>query len=147
MARLVNDLLQGKFIDAQGSSHPMSTADILVVAPYNAHVTRLRTQLPEGVRVGTVDAFQGQQAPVVIYSTGSSSALDAPRGISFLYDVHRLNVAVSRAKALAVWVGSPSLLDAAAATPEQIRLVNALCLFAEQAEKIDGGIAGSTVDR
>ncbi|WP_116113756.1 TM0106 family RecB-like putative nuclease [Austwickia chelonae] len=147
VARLVNDLLQGKFIDAQGSSHPMSTADILVVAPYNAHVTRLRTQLPEGVRVGTVDAFQGQQAPVVIYSTGSSSALDAPRGISFLYDVHRLNVAVSRAKALAVWVGSPSLLDAAAATPEQIRLVNALCLFAEQAEKIDGGIAGSTVDR
>ncbi|GAB77313.1 uncharacterized protein SAMN05421595_1140 [Austwickia chelonae] len=136
VARLIDDLLRGQFTDAQGRAHPMTASDILVVAPYNAHVARLRSRLPDEIRVGTVDAFQGQQAPVVIYSTGSSSALDAPRGISFLYDVHRLNVAVSRAKALAVWVGSPSLLDAAAATPEQIRLVNALCLFTAQAQTV-----------
>jgi uncharacterized protein len=63
----------------------------------------------------------------------SSSAADAPRGVDFLYDLHRLNVAVSRAKALSVVVASPALLDAEVHHPEQLRAVNALCRFAELA--------------
>lgn len=133
---LVQGLLGGQWVDEDGVSRTMTAADVLVVAPYNSHVGRLAAAVPEGVRVGTVDRFQGQQAPAVIYATGSSSAAEAPRGLSFLYDVHRLNVAVSRAKALAIWVGSPALLDAAAATPEQVRLVNALCCLADAAKLV-----------
>ncbi|SEP19143.1 AAA domain-containing protein [Trujillonella endophytica] len=84
-----------------------------------------------------MDKFQGQEAPVVIYSMTSTSAEDAPRGVSFLYDLHRLNVAVSRAKALAVVVMSEELLGAAVRTPEQLRQVNALCRLVEMATVVD----------
>ena len=107
---------------------------MLVVAPYNKHVACLREALPEGARIGTVDKFQGQQAPVVIYSMASSSAADAPRGVDFLYDLHRLNVAVSRAKAISVVVASPRPARRRGAHPEQLRAVNALCRFVELAE-------------
>lgn len=130
---LVEDLLRGTWIDDEGVERPMTVEDVLVVAPYNAHVARLHQELPEGVQVGTVDRFQGRQAPVVIYSMASSSAADAPRGVSFLYDTHRLNVAVSRAKALAVIVASPELLRAPVRTPDQLRAVNALCRFVDLA--------------
>jgi uncharacterized protein len=133
---LVDDLLAGEWTDARGACAPLTLADILVVAPYNAHVAALQRALPEGARVGTVDKFQGQQGAVVIYTMGSTSAEVAPRGVSFLYDVHRLNVAVSRAKALAVVVGSPLLLDAAVHTPEDLRAVNALCRFVEDAKLV-----------
>ncbi len=133
VAGLVEALRGGTWTGTDKVARAFALEDVLIVAPYNAHVDRLRARLPDGARVGTVDAFQGQQAPVVVYATGSSSAADAPRGVSFLYDVHRLNVAVSRAKAVAVWVGAPALLDAAASTPEQVRLVNALCTFADAA--------------
>jgi superfamily I DNA and/or RNA helicase len=86
--------------------------------------------------VGTVDKFQGQQAPVVIYSMASSSAADAPRGVDFLYDLHRLNVAVSRAKALTCIVASPDLLDADVHTPDQLRAVNALCHYVEESPRL-----------
>ena len=89
-----------------------------------------------GARVGTVDKFQGQEAPVVLYSMTSTSADDAPRGVSFLYDLNRLNVAISRAQALAVVVLSPELLDAPVRTPEQLRRVNALCRLVESATAI-----------
>lgn len=135
--RAVLDALAGaQWIDHEGTSRPVGPEDVLVVAPYNNHVARLRAALP-GLRVGTVDKFQGQQAPVVIYSTASSSAADAPRGVDFLYDIHRLNVAVSRAKCLAVLLGSPSLLDADVRTPEQLRKVNALCRFVEVATCVE----------
>jgi len=99
---------------------------------YNNQVGEILRLLPHA-RVGTVDKFQGQEAPVVIYSMTSSSAEDAPRGVEFLYDLHRLNVAVSRAQALAVIVMSPDLLDAQVHTPQQLRRVNALCRLAEHA--------------
>jgi superfamily I DNA and/or RNA helicase len=107
--------------------------DVLVVAPYNAHVRVLRERLPEAVRVGTVDKFQGQEAPVVFFSMASSSAEDAPRGIDFLMSRNRLNVAVSRAQCLAHLVCSPRLLEADCRTIEQMRLANALCRFVELA--------------
>jgi len=121
------------WLDARGAEHPVTLDDVLVVAPYNRQVARLLAKLPPGARVGTVDKFQGQQAAVVIYSTASSNADEAPRGVDFLYDLHRLNVAVSRAKALTAIVASPDLLDAAVRSPEQLRAVNALCRFVEEA--------------
>ncbi|HLS46425.1 MAG TPA: TM0106 family RecB-like putative nuclease [Ornithinicoccus sp.] len=133
VADLIRDLLAGTWTDHEGRVSPLSLADILVVTPYNAQVKLLRDRLPEGARVGTVDKFQGQQAPVVIFSMASSSAQDAPRGVGFLLDSHRLNVAVSRARALAVVVGSPELLNAPVRDPEQLRLVNALCRFVDLA--------------
>jgi uncharacterized protein len=130
--------LQGTgWVDAAGERSIIGPEDVLVVAPYNNQVARIRSLLPDHARVGTVDKFQGQEAPVVVYSTTSTSAEDAPRGVSFLYDLHRLNVAVSRAKALAVVVMSEELLDAPVRTPEQLRQVNALCRLVEMATIVD----------
>ena len=131
VAGLVADVCRGTWFDAKRVEHRLTLHDVLVVAPYNRHVARLLHKLPAGARVGTVDKFQGQQAPVVVYSMASSSAAEAPRGVEFLYDLHRLNVAVSRAKALTVIVASPDLLDAEVRTPDQLRAVNALCRYVE----------------
>jgi superfamily I DNA and/or RNA helicase len=133
VAELWHSLQGTGWVDAAGERSVIGPDDVLVVAPYNNQVALIRRALPDGVRVGTVDKFQGQEAPVVVYSMTSTSAEDAPRGVSFLYDLHRLNVAVSRAKALAVVVVSEELLDAAVRTPEQLRQVNALCRLVEMA--------------
>lgn len=134
VAGLVEDLLRGTWTDAHGSVAPIGRSDILVVSPYNAQVRLLQERLPEGIQVGTVDKFQGREAPVVIFSMASSSAQEAPRGVGFLLDSHRVNVAVSRARALAVVVGSPELLNSPVSSPGQLRLVNALCRFVDLAE-------------
>jgi predicted RecB family nuclease len=111
--------------------------DILVVAPYNAQVDLLRRELVkrglDGVRVGTVDKFQGQEAPIVFFSMTTSSGDDVPRDLEFLFDRNRLNVAISRARALAVLVSSPALLGIRCTTVEQMQLVNALARFHELA--------------
>ncbi len=131
IAREVDALLRdGRWTDAAGHERDLSLDDILIVAPFNAQVRCLRAKLPAGARVGTVDKFQGQQAPVVFFSMTSSSGEDVPRGMDFLFSRNRLNVAVSRAQALSVVVCSPSLLWARCNTVEQMRLVNALCAYA-----------------
>ncbi len=107
--------------------------EIVVVAPYNAQVNALREALPEAVRVGTVDKFQGQEADVVIYSMASSSGEDIPRSLEFLLSRNRLNVAISRARCLAYLVCSPRLLEVNARTIPQMRLANALCRLVEDA--------------
>ena len=107
---------------------------MLVVAPYNAQVGAILRELPQA-RVGTVDKFQGQEAPVSIYSMTSSSPEDAPRGMDFLYSRNRLNVATSRARCIAVVVAQPALLRVRARTPKQMRLANALCQFEEMATR------------
>lgn len=110
----------------------------MVVAPFNAHVDLLRTGLAAAghaaVRVGTVDRFPGQEAPVTFYSLASSSGEDVPRGLDFLLSRNRLNVAVSRAQCLAYLVRSPRLLEVDCNTVEHMRLANALCRFVEVAE-------------
>ena len=136
VAALVDEALGGGWTDHQGRTAGLAAHDILVVAPYNAQVELLRAGLPDGVRVGTVDKLQGQQGTIVIYSMTSSSAAVAPRGVEFLYDVHRFNVALSRAKALSMVVGSPRLLEAAVHTPSQLRAVNALCRYVALAQPI-----------
>ena len=93
----------------------------------------IRLILPEAVRVGTVDKFQGQQAPVVFYSITSSSGTEIPRGLEFLLSRNRLNVAISRAQCLAYLVGNPRLLDVRCHTVEQMRMANALCRAVEMA--------------
>jgi uncharacterized protein len=89
-------------------------------------------------RVGTVDKAQGDEAPVVIISYASSSAVDVPRGMEFHYSKNRFNVAVSRAKALAIVVANPRLLDVACQTIDQVKLANMLCRYAEVASPIPG---------
>lgn len=131
---LLADLLRGTWTGADGVSRPIRLDDILIIAPYNAQVGRLRSRLPPAARVGTVDRFQGQEAPVVIYSMASSSVADAPRGVEFLYSRNRLNVAVSRARGMVAVVASRRLLDAPVRTPDQLILVNALCRLSEAAE-------------
>jgi uncharacterized protein len=122
--------------DSTGKSHPVGEGEILVVAPYNAQVGALAGCLPDSVRVGTVDKFQGQQAPVVIYSMASSSADDAPRGMSFLYNPNRFNVATSRARCACILVASPHVLEPDCRTPEHMRWANVLCRFRELAIEV-----------
>lgn len=131
MAAGVAAVLGRGWTDGRGRRRSLGLEDILVVAPYNAQVARLRAALPDGARVGTVSS--SQEAAVVIFSMATSSADDLPRGLEFLFSANRLNVAVSRARALAVVVASPRLLEARCRTPEQMRLVNALCRLAEMA--------------
>ena len=113
----------------------VAPSEVMVVAPYNAQVNLLRERLPDTVRVGTVDKFQGQEAQVVLYSMASSSGEDVPRGLEFLLSRNRLNVAISRAQCLAYLVASPRLLEVNCRTIDQMRLANALCRFVELAEK------------
>jgi uncharacterized protein len=109
--------------------------DILIIAPYNAQVFELQERIPGG-RVGTVDKFQGQEAPIVIYSVTTSSHLDAPRGMEFLYSANRLNVATSRAKCICVMVASPRVFEAECRTPRQMQLANAFCRYLEMAARV-----------
>ena len=120
------------WVDANGEQRNLQRDDILIVAPYNAQVSALREKLSD-MRIGTVDKFQGQEAPVVIYSMTSSSAEDSPRGMSFLYNPNRLNVATSRAMGMCILVASPRLLEPECHTVEQMRWANALCRFRDLA--------------
>jgi uncharacterized protein len=134
VAGIIDTLIQPgmNWIDDKGRSRPLRLEDILIVAPYNAQVSDLAARL-QNARVGTVDKFQGQQAPVVIYSLTTSSPEDAPRGMEFLYSLNRLNVATSRAQAMVIVVGSPRILEPECRSPRQMQLANALCRFVELA--------------
>jgi len=134
IARIVESLLVPgvRWFRSIGNSRAVALEDILVVAPYNAQVSDLMARLP-GALIGTVDKFQGQEAPVVIYSLTTSSPEDAPRGMEFLYSLNRLNVATSRAKSNVIVVASPRLFEPECRSPRQIQLANALCRFRELA--------------
>jgi uncharacterized protein len=123
----VADLLKGTWTDKDGTTRAMRASDIIVVAPYNAQVNALRDALPDAIRVGTVDKFQGQEAPVCLVSMTASSAEETPRGMEFLFSPNRINVAVSRAQGLALVFGAPRLRESKCETVEQMRLVNTLC--------------------
>jgi predicted RecB family nuclease len=134
VAAAIAALLGTSYTDERGAMRLLTVDDMLVVTPYNAQVRVLRQAVPEGVRVGTVDKFQGQEAPVVIVSLASSSGEDAPRGLGFVFNRNRINVATSRAQCRVELVCSPRLLDADCRTVEEMRLVNALCRFVELAQ-------------
>ncbi|MCX5847627.1 MAG: TM0106 family RecB-like putative nuclease [Deltaproteobacteria bacterium] len=125
--KLYENLLMQHYLDKKGNKHQITNENILIVAPYNMQVNLLKTLLPEGARVGTVDKFQGQEAEVVIISMATSSGDYLPRFIEFLYSKNRLNVAISRAKCLAILIANPALMSIRCTTPEQMALVNTLC--------------------
>jgi superfamily I DNA and/or RNA helicase len=131
---LYQSALNQSYTDEHGRVHPMGPDNILVVAPYNVQVNLLQRTLEEagiqGARVGTVDKFQGQEAELVIVSMTTSGPDDLPRDIEFLFSKNRLNVAISRAKCLAVVLANPQLLGVRCQTPEQMALVNTLCWVA-----------------
>jgi uncharacterized protein len=126
-----------RWINERGEERALEVDDVIVVAPYNAQVAEIGRAVKDRVgidaNVGTVDRFQGREGAVAIYSMTTSTPDDAPRDLEFLYSGNRLNVAVSRARALAVVVANPELFRVACHTPEQMRLLNAFCRLLEVA--------------
>jgi uncharacterized protein len=133
---IVNDLLQKNiyWIDCDKQKHELKSHHIKIISPYNAQVEILKAALPE-IKIGTVDKFQGQEAPLIIYSMATSTPEDAPRGMEFLYSLNRFNVAVSRARAIFILVASPSLFEPVCKSPQQMQLANSLCRLKEMAKK------------
>ena len=137
MAAIVEHLTQPRttWTDSDGRQHALTLDQILIVAPYNDQVSRIVQRLPDA-KVGTVDKFQGQQAAVVIYSMTTSTPEDAPRGMEFLYNLNRFNVATSRARCACIVVGSPPLFSPECRTPRQMELANVLCRYAEMSRMV-----------
>jgi uncharacterized protein len=139
VSRIVEGLLKPevRWFRSAGNSRQLKEEDILIVAPYNAQVADLSARLPK-MRVGTVDKFQGQEAPAVIYSLTTSSPEEAPRGMEFLFSLNRLNVATSRGMSTVIVVASPRQFEPECHTPRQMQLANALCRYRELATTVDG---------
>ncbi|MGH7498415.1 MAG: TM0106 family RecB-like putative nuclease [Gemmatimonadales bacterium] len=133
IADIADQLRKREVVDKNGGPRKLELRDILFVAPFNMQVRALRKKLGPDARVGSVDLFQGQEAAVVIVSMCASSLEESPRGADFLLSPNRLNVAISRAEALAIVVGSPELARARCKSVEEVRLVNLLCRLIEYA--------------
>lgn len=138
IALIVSNLLENhQWKNKDGEISNLSLQDILIVTPYNAQVSALVEAIPDlRSRIGTVDRFQGQESPIVIYSMTSSSSADAPHGMEFLYDPHRFNVATSRAMAMCILVGSPRLFEPECTTPSQMKMANVFCRYLELASTV-----------
>jgi predicted RecB family nuclease len=131
-------MISTPWTNQRGEISPLRAEDFMVVAPYNDQVRLLRERLDatpglDEVQVGTVDKFQGREAPVVFFTMTTSSSADMPRGPEFLFSRNRLNVAVSRARCLAYLVCTESLLNSRARTIEEMRLIGTLSAFVEYA--------------
>jgi len=137
IVKIVDELLRGHatWTSKESETLPLELKDILIVAPYNAQVLAIRERLPNA-KVGTVDKFQGQEAPVVFYSMTTSTPQDAPRGMEFLYSLNRLNVATSRAQCVTILVASPALFEVQCKTPRQMELANAFCRYLEMGQLV-----------
>jgi len=131
ISRTAMALLRGRLTDKDGETRAVDEEDIIVVAPFNAQVNALRDVLPAGIRVGTVDKFQGQEAAICLVSMTASAIEDSARGMEFLLSLNRINVAISRAKSLALVFGEPRLRETKCKTIEQMRLANTLCALKE----------------
>ena len=140
-AAIVADTIQGllgtDWTDQDGATRPLTAQDVIVVTPYNDQRRLITTVLQAqaataGVEVGTVDKFQGREAAVVLFSMTTSSAEFMPRDANFLFSKNRLNVAISRARALAYLICTDELLDTRARDVPQMTLISALCAFVER---------------
>ena len=134
--QIVDALLNGSYCHARAGGEKrgvLGPEQILVTAPYNVQVNRLQQCLGKRARVGTVDKFQGQEAPVAIHSLTASDGDAAPRGLGFLLEPNRLNVAISRAQCLSIVVGSPGLTTGIANTVEEAEQINRLCRITQSA--------------
>jgi uncharacterized protein len=130
---IVTSLLQQEYQNKEGGTYPITAKNILIVAPYNAQVKTIKEHMTVEVEVGTVDKFQGLQAEIVIVSMTTSNSDYLSRNMEFLYNKNRLNVAVSRARSLAIVVANPRLLEIDCKSPLQMRLVNTLCFLKKYA--------------
>ena len=120
-------MLGRNYTDSNGVTKQLALPDFLFIAPYNAQVRALREALPDGSRVGSVDKFQGQEAPVCILSLCSSAGDYGSRGLGFILDKNRINVAISRAQCLAVVVADPRIALTSANSIKDMMLLNLFC--------------------
>ena len=125
--QLIAELKTGTFTNKNGQQKPITDADILVIAPYNMQVNLLKEKLGSALKIGTIDKFQGQEAPVVIISMAISDIEESPRGLDFVLDINRLNVAVSRAQALAIIVANEGLEQCKVNSLAQMAKVGLFC--------------------
>lgn len=130
VTKIYQELLGRTYTDKDGNARPLTLEDFLFISPYNAQVRALQAALPLGARVGSVDKFQGQEAPVCILSLCSSYGEYGSRGLSFILDRNRVNVAISRAQCLAIVVADPRIAETPASSIEEMRLVNLFCKLA-----------------
>ncbi len=128
---IYNELIGRPSTAKDGAVKPLNLEDFLFIAPYNAQVRALKTALPQGARVGSVDKFQGQEAPVCILSLCSSYGEYGSRGLAFILDRNRINVAISRAQCLAVVVADPRIAGAIPISLDEMRLINLFCKMLE----------------
>ena len=136
VAAQIKSMIGSKWTNQKGEQWKLEPRDFMVVAPYNDQVNLIKTMFSRdeqlrGVQVGTVDKFQGQEAPVVFFTMTTSTAEDMPRGPEFLFSRNRLNVAISRARCLAFLVCTDELLNARARDIEEMRLIATLSAFVE----------------
>ena len=120
---LITELKTGTFTNKEGERKPITDEDILIIAPYNMQVNLLKERLGDNYKIGTIDKFQGQEAPAVIISMAISDVDDSPRGLDFVFDLNRLNVAVSRAQALAIIVANEGLENCSVNSLQQMERV------------------------
>jgi predicted RecB family nuclease len=124
---IYEEILGRPYTAKDDTTKPLELNDFLFIAPYNAQVRALKTALPLGARVGSVDKFQGQEAAVCILSLCSSYGEYGSRGLRFILDRARINVAISRAKCLAVVIGDPRIANTPAGSIDEMKLLNLFC--------------------
>ena len=130
---ICGELLGRSYTAKDGTTRPLRLEDFLFIAPYNAQVRALQAALPRSARVGSVDKFQGQEAPVCIFSLCSSYGEYGSRGLAFILNRNRINVAISRAQCLAVVVADPRIAGADANSLNEMTLINLFCKLANEA--------------
>jgi len=124
---LIREFVGLEFIDENKKSRKLTLDDILIISPYNAQVNFLLSRLNKGSKVGTIDKFQGQQAPITIISMTSSDAESLPKNRRFFFNKNRLNVAISRSQCVSIILLNPKLLEISPTTDEQVKLLNNYC--------------------
>ena len=134
---IYNQLLGKSWIDKNNFKKTITEEDILVITPYNAQVINIKNKLHRNSKVGTVDLFQGQEAPIVLvsYATSSPELMGVRRGSDFLFDFRRLNVSISRAKALAVILFNKQLLNYNCSNADDMERLNYFCKLKEKETK------------
>jgi superfamily I DNA and/or RNA helicase len=128
---IYQELCGRPYTASDGSTRPLALNDYLFIAPYNAQVRALQAALPAAARVGSVDKFQGQEAPVCILCLCSSYGEYGSRGLAFILNQNRINVAISRAQCLAVVVADPRIATAPAGSIAEMILINLFCKLAD----------------
>ncbi len=122
--KIMDQLIGCKYIDFDKSERKINIDDILIISPFNAQVNFLKARLTKGARCGTIDRYQGLEAPITIISMTSSSVDDLPRNKKFFFNRNRLNVAISRAQCSSIVLLNPKLLESPPTDYEEFKLIN-----------------------